>query len=62
MGILQPSKSLLLNLSVVYATGEESNFDLLTSVQLLSEKAQLPPWFPVNPHMKKQNVFHLWKH
>lgn len=38
MGILQPSKSLLLNLSVVYAIWEESNFDLLTSVQFLSEK------------------------
>lgn len=38
MGILQPSKSLLLNLSVVYAIWEESNFDLLTSVQLLREK------------------------
>ena len=37
MGILQPSTSLLLNLSVVCAIWEESNFDLLT-VQLLSEK------------------------
>lgn len=38
MGILQPSKSLLFNPSVVYVIWEESNFDLLTLAQLLSKK------------------------
>lgn len=63
MGISQPSKSLLFNLSVFFfAIWEEFNFDLLTSVQFTEWEALTPTMVSSEHSYEETELFYLYKH